>query len=92
MAQFGADLITGDVEELRAAIHAALKKLETPVAPPAPKEPEDPAPKLVYVICDERDRKATMPLRKLLKARDSNRKFRSSRATLPLFANRTRIC
>ena len=27
-AQFGADLITGDMEDLKAAIHAALKKLE----------------------------------------------------------------
>ena len=31
-AQFGADLITGDLEELRAAIHATLKKIEHPAA------------------------------------------------------------
>ena len=35
-AQFGADLITGDIEELRAAIHATLKKIEQP----EPKQPE----------------------------------------------------
>ena len=28
--QFGADLVTGDLEKLRSAIHAMLKKLETP--------------------------------------------------------------
>ena len=33
-AQFGADLITGDIEELKAAIHATLKKIEQPAPPP----------------------------------------------------------
>jgi len=66
-AQSGADLITGDREELKAAIHTALKKLETPPAPPVPQEPGEPGSKLVYIICDERDRKATIPLRKFLK-------------------------
>jgi len=67
-AQFGADLITGDLEELKAAIHAALKKMETPPPPPPkPAEAAEPGTKLVYLICDERDRKATIPLRKFLK-------------------------
>lgn len=67
-AQMGADLITGDREELKAAIHAVLKKLETPPPPPpAPQDPGEPGSKLVYIICDERDRKATIPLRKFLK-------------------------
>jgi hypothetical protein len=67
-AQLGADLITGDLEELKAAIHAALKKLETPpLPPPKPAEDVEPDAKLVYLICDERDRKATIPLRKFLK-------------------------
>ena len=35
-AQFGADLIAGDIEELRAAIHATLRKIEQP----EPKQPE----------------------------------------------------
>src|SRR5215469_11822531 len=53
-AQFGADLITGDLEELKAAIHAALKKMETPPPPPAvPAEAAEPGTKLVYLICDE---------------------------------------
>ena len=36
-AQFGADLVAGDIEELRAAIHATLKKIEQP-------EPVQPQP------------------------------------------------
>ena len=68
-AQLGADVITGDLEELKAAIHAALKKIETPPpSPPRPAEDAEPGSKLVYLICDERDRKATIPLRKFLKS------------------------
>lgn len=68
-AQFGADLITGDLDELKAAIHATLKKIEQP----EPKKPErdataeQGAAKLVYLICDEKDRKATVPVRKWCK-------------------------
>jgi hypothetical protein len=73
-AQLGADLIAGDIEELRAAIHATLSKIERP----EPKQPERDATgvqaaagdstKLIYfIICDERDRKASVPLRKLCK-------------------------
>jgi hypothetical protein len=69
VAQFGADLITGDLEDLKAAVHAALKKLETPAPPPVPKSSVEQDTKVIYLICDERDRKATIPLRKLLKAR-----------------------
>ena len=67
-AQFGADLITGDMEALKSAIHAALKKLETPPPPPPVTESPNSGSKLVYILCDERDRKATIPLRKLLKS------------------------
>jgi TIR domain len=63
--QAGADLVTGDVEELKGAAHAALKKLQRG-DPPAP---ERQGSKLVYLICDERDRPATTPLRKFLKGR-----------------------
>jgi hypothetical protein len=64
-AQFGADLITGDIEALKTQIHATLKKLEEP----EPKHPaEQPAAadkaKLIYVICNEKDLKATVPVRK----------------------------
>jgi hypothetical protein len=68
LAQFGSDLITGDLEELKAAIHAVLKKIEAPVPPPpAAQEPAEPGAKLIYLICDERDRKATIPVRKFFK-------------------------
>ncbi len=69
-AQFGADLITGDLEDVKAAIHAALKKIETAEVPAPPKaaaEATEADTKLVYLLCDERDRKATIPLRKYLK-------------------------
>jgi hypothetical protein len=66
--QLGADLITGDLEELKSAVHASLKKIEAPPPPPPPVAATEPGSKLVYIVCDERDRKATIPLRKFLKA------------------------
>ena len=63
-AQCGADLITGDLEACKAAIHAALKKLEKPERE-TPTEPVAAADtRLIYLLCDEKDRKATVPLRK----------------------------
>jgi hypothetical protein len=72
-AQLGADLIAGDIEELRAAIHDTLRKIEQP----EPKQREcggaDAEPsagesaRRIYFICDERDRKASVPVRKLCK-------------------------
>jgi hypothetical protein len=72
-AQFGADLIAGDIEELRSAIHANLRNIEQP----EPKQPERDATgaqaaaagsaKFVYLICDEKDRKASIPVRRLCK-------------------------
>lgn len=83
--QFGADLITGDLEDLKAAIHAALKKIELPGVPAQPKETGAEDHKLVYVLCDERDRKATIPLRKFLKTQGVESKipaFEGDAATL----------
>ena len=66
-AQFGADLITADLEVLKTLIHATLKKpLESEPEQPNGQSAEDSA-KLIYLICDERDRKATVPLRKYLR-------------------------
>jgi len=66
--QFGADLVTSELEPFKAAIQAALVKLEAPAAPvSAPLEGEQ-AGRQVYLICDERDRPATVPLRKFLKS------------------------
>ena len=63
--QIGADLITADIEGLKTAIHTILTKLEKP-------EPQLPAiqaasadrTKLIYLICNEKDTKATVPIRK----------------------------
>ncbi len=63
-AQFGADLITRELEYLKTSILSTLKKLEQPEpAQPEPAADTDGA-KLVYLICTERDRKATVPFRK----------------------------
>ncbi len=63
--QFGADLITGDFENLKTSIHAALKRLEKPeVEHPEEKATTADRAKLVYLICNEKDRKATIPIRK----------------------------
>lgn len=64
-AQIGADLITGDLEGLKTSIHSTLMKLEKP----EPQLPEQQAAaaeraRLIYLICNEKDRKATVPLRK----------------------------
>jgi hypothetical protein len=63
--QFGADLITADLESFKAAVLAALKKLDNP-PPASPAASGESRAKLVYLICDERDRPATIPLRKFL--------------------------
>lgn len=65
--QFGADLISGTLESLKATIHSTLQRLEKkePTLGAEAKAPS--SSKLVYLICDERDREAVLPLRKLLK-------------------------
>ena len=64
-AQIGADLITADIEGLKTSIHAILTKLEKP-EPQLPAEQAAAADqaKLIYLICNEKDRKATVPVRK----------------------------
>jgi TIR domain len=62
--QQGADLITTNIETFKAAIHSMLCRLEVSIPH---SEPNDSQP-LVHVICDQRDRSATIPLRKYLKS------------------------
>ena len=64
-AQIGADLITADIEGLKTSIYAILTKLEKP-KPELPAEQAAAAEqaKLIYLICNEKDRKATVPVRK----------------------------
>jgi len=59
-AQFGADLITGEFETLKAAVHALLDKLQQP-APVAP-EPATPGRRQLHLLCSERDRKESVAL------------------------------
>ena len=68
--QFGADLITGDLETLKTSIYSTLKKLEQPEPQPTAKlsglKDRD---TLIYLICTEKDRKATVPIRKYFRER-----------------------
>lgn len=69
--QFGADLIAGDLEHLKAAIRTTVQKIdEAQKAHAADGEPHDAADhdrKLLYLIHDAKDREsmATKPVRKL---------------------------
>lgn len=69
--QTGADLITGDLETLKCAIHATLKKIGEATQQTAlePQKTTETGRPLVYVICDKMDRKATIPLVKYLRGR-----------------------
>lgn len=62
--QLGADLVSGDLETLKTAIHGALRKpaAEAPAAEAA-------SALRVHLLCDARDRKDAVPLIKLLRAR-----------------------
>jgi hypothetical protein len=64
--QCGADLVRADLETLKGAIYAALEKLEK-LEKPERSTPVPDSSTLVYLICDERDRPATIPVRKFLR-------------------------
>ena len=67
-AQFGADLITGDVEALKTSIHTTLKKLEESEGqPPTGETTHAERAELIYLICTEQDRKATVAVRRYLR-------------------------
>jgi hypothetical protein len=74
--QFGADLLRGDVEALKGAIHLTLRRLETPAAPPATTAAAGES--IVHVLMSEADRKESVPLIKLLRAH-------GLRVTIPVF-------
>jgi hypothetical protein len=75
-AQFGADLITGDLQTLRGTVHAALKKLERS-ASAAPSPPDASMRKRIHVVCDARDRKDALGLLRVLREKAD--------VTLPVF-------
>ena len=64
--QFGADLLTGGIEEFRNAIHATLARLTKAAAPPSTSPPT--APCSIYLICVQQDRALTVELRQFLRA------------------------
>lgn len=71
--QRGADLLSGPLEELRTVLHTSLDRLENPAPPPPAAAPPGPtkaaaAGRMLYLICVAQDRKATLPMRKWLKA------------------------
>jgi hypothetical protein len=67
-AQAGAELITGGLEELKSTIYRKLKVIELASLSQAKQteQPEGETGKLVYLVCDEKDRKPSVPLRRWL--------------------------
>jgi len=66
--QFGADVVTGDWETFKGAVLAALQKIKDREKAAA-QTPENTQGNMVYVICDQRDAKATVDLWDLLERR-----------------------
>ena len=68
MVQYGADLVSTNLESLKESIHTALKKFNEPKEDSVETQASlSSDKKLVYLICDQNDRKATVPLRKYLR-------------------------
>jgi hypothetical protein len=66
-AQFGADLITGDFEVLKAEVHSVLESMEKKAREQIVEPSTAKDLKLLYLICDQKDREGVLPLRKVLK-------------------------
>ena len=66
--QAGADLVSGSLEAFKTSMHVALDGALKRLLPAPETTGEDPplAPP-VFLLCDEKDRKASVPLRKLLR-------------------------
>jgi hypothetical protein len=66
--QFGADLITADLESVKAAVREALAQIEAPPVAPGPAAEADATNEkpMLYVIYDESDLQATGDLRDVL--------------------------
>ena len=69
--RFGADVSTGSLEVFQATVIDTLKQIEKPKPTQTEAaDDEEEHRKMVYVICDEKDRKKTIPVRKFLKGQD----------------------
>lgn len=74
-AQHGADLLTGNLEMLKTALHSLLINIEQAQQQLSESDAkatdktteEDKQANTLYLICTEQDRKATVPLRKFLR-------------------------
>ena len=64
-AQAGADLVSGNYEELTSTVHRLIKSLRSTDTPQA-KDAQQ-TEKSIYLVCSEGDLKQTIPLRKWLK-------------------------
>lgn len=65
--QYGADLISGDLEELKASVHARLENRVDANAGKARPGRGGKDARLIYMICDQKDIKSTVPVRKYLR-------------------------
>jgi len=59
--QIGADLLTGNIESVKAAVHAALARIELALAR-RHALPQFSGARMVYLLCEERDRREIVPL------------------------------
>lgn len=64
---FGADVIKADLEHVKREVQTALTRLQNPPTPQLAAA-TDAAARMVYLVCEERDRQETVPLRRRLKA------------------------
>jgi len=64
--QYGADLLRGDIEALKGAMHLTLRQLDMPAAPTAAPAPT--GQQIVHVLMSEADRAGSVPLLKLLRS------------------------
>lgn len=75
--QHGADLLRGDIEVLKSAIHLALRRIASPAAAIAPASSQ--GQQVVHIVMSDADRPAAVPLVKLLRAHGCT-------VTTPVFA------
>ncbi|NJO13543.1 MAG: hypothetical protein HC872_08850 [Gammaproteobacteria bacterium] len=81
--QYGADLLTCDVESFKGAVRATLRQLEQRAPAAAAMAASAASAKTIHLLMDKDDRRDSVPLIKLLKSR-------GFAVTLPVFAGEAR--